>query len=226
MRLHLTDAAIARLKPTRGQVTYFDTLLPGFGLRVGKYRKTWIALLGKQRRRISLGHYPLLSLKDARDKARHLLLTKNLATSTTLQEAIDRFVLDHLRPNTKSSTAKKIERYLRVHFRHIERRPLSSITAQEVMNKIASMRTTPAEANNAFGSFKQLCNWAASHNFITDNPLRYTNTPYKTKPRERLLNDAEVQAIWHESYNHASFGQLIRCLILSGQRLVSIGVEL
>jgi hypothetical protein len=56
-----------------------------------------------------------------------------------------------------------------------------AVTVQDVMAKISGMKSTPTEANHAFGAFEQLCNWAASQNMIVDNPLRYTKTPFKPK---------------------------------------------
>ena len=51
------------------------------------------------------------------------------------------------------------------------------------------------------------------------NPLQRKKPPHKrTSPRAPSHPDRDPP-IWLESYNHASFGQLVRCLILSGQRL-------
>lgn len=61
-KISLTDMGVQKL--TAG--TYFDARTPAFGIRVGKHRKTWIATKGKDRRVITLGHYPTVSLSDAR----------------------------------------------------------------------------------------------------------------------------------------------------------------
>jgi hypothetical protein len=50
---------------------YWDSL-KGFGLRVGKTRKTFIVLVASGRRK-SIGVWPLQSLADARRDARRLL---------------------------------------------------------------------------------------------------------------------------------------------------------
>ena len=62
--------------PASGRVEYFDTLLPGFGLRVtAGGAKSWIVMTrvhGKLKR-VTLGRYPALGLADARDQARKVI---------------------------------------------------------------------------------------------------------------------------------------------------------
>ena len=67
---HLTDVVVSRLR-TPG--TYFDQTTPAFGIRVGKNRKTWIVMRGADRTRTRIGHYPAISLSDARKAAKKLL---------------------------------------------------------------------------------------------------------------------------------------------------------
>ena len=69
MKLHMTDIVVSRL--TRG--TYYDQTTPAFGLRVGKHRKTWFVVRGRQRLRTNIGQYPGVSLAEARKEARKLL---------------------------------------------------------------------------------------------------------------------------------------------------------
>jgi hypothetical protein len=55
------------------QGKHFDASTPAFGMRVGKNRRTWIVQRGVDRRIIRVGHYPALSLQDARKAAKKLL---------------------------------------------------------------------------------------------------------------------------------------------------------
>ena len=61
----LTDLSVRNLP----EGLHLDARLPSFGIRVGKKRKTWIVIKGKNRTKISLGHYPAMSLADARRRA-------------------------------------------------------------------------------------------------------------------------------------------------------------
>jgi hypothetical protein len=57
--------AIRRL----GIEPYFDNHSPAFEIRIGKNRKTWLVVKGKNRTKATIGHYPALSLKDAHKRA-------------------------------------------------------------------------------------------------------------------------------------------------------------
>ena len=67
---HLTDVVVSRLKEPG---TYHDTTTPAFGIRVGKNRKTWFVIRGRERLRTTIGQYPSVSLADARAEAKKLL---------------------------------------------------------------------------------------------------------------------------------------------------------
>ena len=66
----LVDVVVSRLKEPG---TYFDETTPAFAIRVGKNRKTWFVIRGRERQRTNIGQYPTVSLADARREARKLL---------------------------------------------------------------------------------------------------------------------------------------------------------
>ncbi|MDE2075011.1 MAG: DUF4102 domain-containing protein, partial [Alphaproteobacteria bacterium] len=79
MKRRLTDLAVERLQaPPEGRLELWDTLLPGFGLRVtSRGKKSWVAMYrlggrGARKQRITLGSYPALSLAAAREQARDI----------------------------------------------------------------------------------------------------------------------------------------------------------
>jgi Arm DNA-binding domain len=69
-QLALTDLSVRALKPSDCQITYWDTNLPNFGVRAGKKVRTFVMLLGTERHRVTLGHYPAMSLSKARQLCR------------------------------------------------------------------------------------------------------------------------------------------------------------
>ena len=63
--------------PDRGQVDYWDTGLPGFGIRVSQGgRKSWVVMyrVGRRKRRLTLGSYPPMTLAEARKDAKAALV--------------------------------------------------------------------------------------------------------------------------------------------------------
>lgn len=71
----LTDISIRNLKrPDHGQVTYWDTALKGFNVRVSQGgTKTYTLVHGQNRKRLTIGRVGIISLKDARARARAIL---------------------------------------------------------------------------------------------------------------------------------------------------------
>ena len=73
--MHLTDITVRNLAiPLKGQKTYFDDALSGFGVRVSQTgRKSFVVMYGKARQLKTLGKYPDKTLKSAREEAKTFL---------------------------------------------------------------------------------------------------------------------------------------------------------
>lgn len=75
---NFTEQGIRALKPTdTPQMDYWDDKVTGFGIRVSQSgRKTWFVYyrIKGTKRRYTFGTYPTLSLSEARDMAKILVL--------------------------------------------------------------------------------------------------------------------------------------------------------
>ena len=73
--MRFSDMTIQKLPPPeRGQKFYPDDILSGFGVRVSQGgAKTFLLIVGKERQYITIGRYPIVSLAQAREKARTIL---------------------------------------------------------------------------------------------------------------------------------------------------------
>jgi hypothetical protein len=69
-------AAIAATE--RGQHLCTDDTIPGFGSHVGAVSKAFVLAIGEDRRRIMIGQYPIVSLAQAREKAKRILAERQL----------------------------------------------------------------------------------------------------------------------------------------------------
>src|ERR1700726_4373986 len=110
-RLHLTDVVVQRLK-TVG--IYYDTTTPAFGIRIGKNRKAWVITRGTDRRRITVGRYPAMSLADARKEAKKLLTEEPTPrTGLTLAEAYEQYkeAIAGRKPRTQAEYKRLIDKY-------------------------------------------------------------------------------------------------------------------
>jgi integrase len=214
-KIALTDLAIKALKPAT-QTDYWDTGLANFGMRAGPRRKTFIALVGPKRRRVTIGHYPEWSLHNARRKAMLILGSPQSQLSSTMPypEAIDLF-LSHQSKNNRPSTLYQTERLLRRHFPFTG--SLATATRQRIMDIIAELPRS--EANHAFVAMRTFLNWCVAKQFIQYSPLMGLKLPYKTFSRDRALEDHELATILKAITPPTTrYDVLIGLLITTGQR--------
>ena len=76
-RHKLTDAFLRTVKtPAEGQTEYWDTLTPGFGVRVsygGRKAFGVLTRINGKLHRFTIGAYPKMSLSEARDQAEKMI---------------------------------------------------------------------------------------------------------------------------------------------------------
>ena len=132
--LNFTDLAVRSLS----EGYHWDEKVAGFGIRVGKNRKTWLVVKGKNRTKITLGHYPSLSLQDARKKALVEIGSPTASRSApTFPDALNAFLTqDRWKPSSKY----QITRTLRRHFDWT--RTLDKITHEDVAQAIEKIDAT------------------------------------------------------------------------------------
>jgi integrase len=119
-KLKLTSAAVERLKvPDTGQIDYFDTALPAFGLRIGKSKRMYfiITRIHGKRSRITLGQAkvgngPGLTLTEARAKAGEVSEQAALGIDPRQQKAAEKAANRLRQENTVGAVADLyIEKY-------------------------------------------------------------------------------------------------------------------
>jgi len=210
-----TDLTIRSLKPG----AYFDTKTPAFGIRVGKNRKTWIVVRGRERIRTRIGHYPALPLSEARKKALVLLGTPlEEQPVSTFAEGRELFIRTHCAQHQRESTRKETERLLTKHFAPLDRKLLSAITTAQITGILDGLLDTPSEAQHAFKAARTFFRWAERRGYCK-NPCTMA-APAREKARERVLTDDELKQVY--TAGEGSFGQIVRLLILTGQRRTEI----
>ncbi len=229
MRTRLTDLAVRKLPLSEhGQVTYWDELTPNFGVRCSSRSKSYIVLLGKKRRRTTLGRYPDLSLADARKQAKQLLATSALegdtlfasqSASVSFGEAKARFLEDNQRRN-KPRTFNDYKRLLDRHFNFSG--DVQSVERKQVMKVISGLSATPSEQSHAFVAIRTMMNWCVRHGLIEHSvvpPMKQ-----KTVERTRVLTDEELRRVYQRARETPfPFGPIVQLLLLTGQRRMEVG---
>jgi integrase len=213
--LHFTDMAVSRLK-TPG--TYYDETTPAFGLRVGKNRKTWFVIRGRERLRTTIGRYPAISLSDARTRAKKLLTEPVVKTDRTrFGEAYTAFL--EAKASRKPRTVAEYKRHMERHFvPRFETRKLPEVIYEELMDAVKDL--PPGEQAHALAVARIFFRWCLKppRRYITANPLDGVYIA-PSKKRKRVLKPEELVNVWRaalkQGYPH---GTVVQLLILNGQR--------
>ena len=191
--MRINELTIKQLPFTKaGQKKYRDDGLPGFGVVVGKRKKTFFVMYGKDRRTKSIGTWPDTAVKDARLEAASILSgPAPKKRNTPLPEARDAFLVD-CRRRLRPATA---ERYYYA---------LKDID----LNDTSIRDATTVKCLKAF------YNWCIDHDVTDHNP--FARRRVKFAVRDRLLSDEEIADVW--AYDHPPYSNIVRLLILTGQR--------
>lgn len=213
--LKLTKRAIENLPHTKsGQSFYRDTVLAGFGLRVGKTSKTFYVerKLNNKSKRISLGRFGLVSLAEARVKALSLLADMADGVDPTAQEdeAEDRNItvygafrhLFETRPHLSKVTVEGYTRTYEFYLRAWRDLPLQEITRHMVLakHKELTRRHGAVSANNAFRHLRSAYNCAAAlEEDFPSNPvdvLKHARAWNKERRRTTIIQRHQLADWW------------------------------
>lgn len=225
--MKITDQFLKRLKaPANGRVTYSDESVPGFGIRVSASGvKSFTLLVGRNRKRITIGRYPLVSLSEARARARELVaervLGKDDLPPMTFGEAVPLFIAsryggDYIKPRTRDETERLLNRHFVPKFRYDQ---LAVIKTHEIADVIDKLRKTPSIAHHAFGAIRLFFRWAEGRQYVLRSPCAILQPPSPSRPRERVLARAEIKTLLMNVREHAgTFPTIVELLLLTGQR--------
>ena len=211
--------------------------MPGFGVRVSKTGTKTFVLLYRHRgrpRRLSLGRWPVVSLAEARKKARVALQALDSGDDPAINHRPDdnpsfrfdavakAFVERHCTQHNRPSTAKETQRLLTKHFvgawgqrdiRDIRQADINSILDRLVNDG------TPSEANHALGVIKTLFAWCTERDMLQASPCAKVKKPARHGKRSRVLTELELARLWEALPKEGfPFGHLGQLLILTGQR--------
>jgi integrase len=223
--MRLTDLGLRSLPvPPKGQKTYFDVTLKGFGCRVSQGgTRTFVVMVGRQRKLITVGRYPAMSLSDARQRAKVIVgqqvsNTGQNTPSLTLREALDVFY-KATEPRVRPKTLYDYQRSLNRHLAPLLAKNLSDLTTDGVMRIIDGLHQTPIEQLHAFLIATTFFRFCVRRRFLIRHPLHGLQLPGKFNERDRVLSPAELKAVYQAAtVEPYPFGVIVLLCILSGQR--------
>jgi len=193
--MRLTDLSIRQLPtPRRGQKPYFDHTLKGFGCRVSQGgTRSFFLQHGADRRLITLGKYPIISLAEARAEAKRLLAEFTLGRirpqSLTVPQAIGLFLED----KAKSKRHRTVSDYKRILNKHYGYKgQLKDLSYAQLSHRLSRLKDTPSEYNHALTVGKIFFNWCLKRRYLTENSL-FGLSSNRLTPRSRLLSEDEIR---------------------------------
>ena len=232
-RQRLTDANVARLKPTAREYTVWDTRHAGLGVRVrpSGHRSFVYCRKGEDgARRITLGAAALMSVKDARSRC--LAIEAGESQIRDDGDAVPTFgefvagpgrgCLDRCKPSTQKAERWALKARLLPVFGSL---PLDRITRAGVTSWFDEYsQTAPGGANHVLGLLRRILNHAVECGHLQTNPARGV-MPNPRPKLTRFLSCEEVQRL-HHALDHFAATQpsreqqvdIIRLLLLTGCR--------
>ena len=244
--MNLNAKTVAALKlDGKSDVIFFDDAMPGFGYRLrlshdGKrVLRSWVVQYKRAgaTRRMLLGSAEVLSAEAARTAAKKVLGRVALGEDP----AADR---RERRDKDKLSLRSQVDDYLAIKARELRPhslrdvtryltgpyfKPLHGIAIDKVSRKDVASRlvviarehsnVVAAKARDTLSAFFVR---AMQNGIAESNPVVGTRRPQGNKPRERVLSDSELVALWNACKDD-DCGRIFRLLILLGQRRSEIG---
>lgn len=180
---------------------------------------------GGKTRKATLGGYPIFDLRQARDKATQLLRTvtegrdPERRRSGSVEDVVAEFLSRHCksyRPKTLREAERLLRRYVldRWHGRQID-----TITRADVRALLDRLADTPVQANRLHAHVSKLFKWAIANDILAVSPVAGIGRPAKETPRDRVLDGAELRAVWRAADRVGyPFGPIVQLLVLTGQR--------
>lgn len=245
--MKLTAKAVAALTLPAGKsdAIYFDEQMPGFGFRLrlgagGRVMSSWCVQYKKAgtSRRLLLGSGEVLKAEQARTMAKRALgqIANGADPQADRQDRRDRDA--HTFRSTVNDFLEIKEREVRPRSFYEMRRyltdkayfgPLHSLALDQIGRKDVASRLNRITLDHsaivcgrARSQLSGLFAWALTQGLCDANPVIGTARPKNGKPRERVLSDAELAAIW-KACGDDDHGKVVRLLILTGCRRQEVG---
>jgi len=244
--MKLTQKAVVALTLPVGKTDHFewDDELPGFGYRLrlaagGKMNRTWTVQYrhGGATRRLLLGSAAVLGAVEARVMAKKALgrvangedpqadkLARRDKDAHTFKAAVADYLASKRR-EVRPRSYTELVRYLGGgYFKPLHSLALDQITRKDVATRLTriTLEHSPIVAARARAKISALFSWALAHGLCEANPVVGTFAPKGGQPRERVLSDAELAAIW-KACGDDDHSRCIKLLILTGCRRQEIG---
>src|SRR6516162_199005 len=215
----------------------YDTVVQGFGVRRqkdGAYYYLRFRRNGVQSMKSIGRHGSPWTIEATRSEAKRLLgavvggddpFTKPL-TSESFGHELARY-LERKRAMMKPRAFEEVERHLTNHAAPLHRLRLAAIDRRIIAQRLGEIETAsgPVARNRVRSSLSAFFSWAVTEGLLDANPVQGTAKLDEGGSRERTLTQQELVELWSalDDEPNAQFADILRLLVLTGQRRDEIG---
>lgn len=237
----LVEGLAGKLRVPAGKrdIQVFDDALPGFGIRKFESGKAFYFVkftVGGQQRKLSLGAVVPGVLGEKRKAASEILTRARVGQDVvaekrsaktkrtiTLGELVPKYLRDcetRLRDATYIGTTRYLDRY----WKPLHDRPVETIHRRDIVAVIDDLAVNHGKvaADRARAALSGFFAWAIDRTYLDLNPVQNIQRRAAGGSRTRTLSEAELVEVWKACADD-DYGQIVRLLILTGQRKTEIG---
>jgi integrase len=232
---NLTAHFVEKAKPAATRQEIVDAAAPGLRLVVQPSgSKSWAYRysFGRRHRKLTLGPFPMVTLSDAREKARDAHKRLELGIDPGAPEQRGAIVGDTVAAAMASYKELHVEKKLRRTTRYYVNReldaaaavwagwPLNAVKRRDVIALVdRAAERGPNAGNCCLQVMAAFFSWCESRDLIEASPARGVRRVAKVPVRERVLDDAELKVVWRAAdETRGPYGTLAKLLILTGCR--------
>jgi integrase len=250
-RIKVTQKTIEALvrKGHDRQTDYTDSITPGLAFRIGPRAAAWYYLrrVDGKLHRLRLGRWPTMKIKAARDAVGEIEAdveagkhpkTEQARRKTDKRDArefdharlfenVTAAWCDHHLPDVADQTRKMYRRAVRRLEDEFSGRDISTISRGELvrfLDRLKAASRSGVPANHAAAVIRLVYAYAVDRLELPGNPAAGLKNPAKVKPRDRILDRAEIRIVWEAciraGYPH---GHALRFQLCTGQRIGEVG---
>jgi integrase len=249
-KLSDTIARTAALPAGKTDLIIWDSVLVGFGLRVRKVAKgiskQWCVQYRdslRDTRRFIIGSVSEMGAVKARDIAADQLANIRLGKFPHVEReqhrkeaererdraietfgAVSALYLDRQQRALRERSFAEVKRHIEKHWGPFHRTSVHDINRRMIALRLTEIATAsgPVASNRARATLSGLFSWMVREGICEHNVVIGTSKAIDEVPRDRVLTDAELRAIWLASDDY-SFGRIVMILMLTGQRREEVG---
>lgn len=208
--------------------------VPGLYLRVRKSGSRTFVIQWRQgdfQRRSTVGKVGVLTLDEARKKARKLLVgidaghdpiaakVRTKVTDKLLFETVAKDYLEARARDMKASSLDQCSRHLKLYFKPFNKLAVGKIDRALVAAELRTIAKArgPVPADRSRSTLSAFYAWCIGEGFADENPVIGTNKSSAGISRDRVLTDDELVAVWNAAPDN-DYGRIVKLLMLTGQR--------